>query len=581
MIFEAEQFREKKVYVYGAGKIGEQCLAELREKGLTPVGVVVTSVMAGLKGVLAIEELEVGDRACFLIAGSVSNSVEIQKELHKRGFRDYIFYKDEIEARVRAAVSFVTGYSGEGLGIYGSGVIAQTLFDRVTVRGEIVRIGDEADRDFSPGSCSIEEAAGHGVHDILIADLSEGTSDSYEWIRKEATQKGIRVFDVFGRELSEEAFSDKKLEAEKRKSRCALVIDSSIPQYDKSAGGRLSYHYMKCLKNVGYSVWLLALNTGSNGYEKEYEEAGFQVIRDEDYPKTWLAINGRHFDVVFLQRPECSDFFLDTVLEYSRNAKLIYHPADLQYLRLLRQFEITGDPALKVRAEKDKETECRTIEKSDHIYVVGSREKEIVEELCPGKSVRDIPIYLYDEKCIPDRRPAEEKKDLIFVGGFAHAPNVDAVKWFYKEILPLIKQKIPDIVCHVVGSDAPKDIIGLADSNLVLEGFVSDERLKELYDQTRLSIAPLRFGAGIKGKIIEAAYYGLPVVTTTIGAEGIHEAERFVSIADSAETFADAIVELYVDPERIDRIAEDTRDVVRRNYTARVAEDILKEDLGI
>lgn len=580
-----EYSRNRKIYIYGAGKIGKQCEDLLRQNHINPAGFLVTAKNQENEKdteIIDIDSLIVEDGIGIIIAGSIANSIEMHAELVKRGFKDYVFYNDEIGSRVRGVTSFLDSHYDDMVAVYGSGFITRAVLDRVSSKDRFIVIDeDNEDTDLEDEisiSNKIEDA---GINTVIISDTVDNTSDIFVKKCDKAERAGVKLYDSHGNLLSPKRFVDKKLEAAKQSGRCALVIDGNIPRFDMNAGARLSYYYMNCLKNIGYSVWLLLQDSTSNGYEGKLEEEGIHVVKDEEYVKSWLFINGSLFDLVFLQRPECAEFFGDILFRTCDTAKIIYHPADLRYIRLLRQYELTGDSALKMLAEHDKEIEYTTIRNSDFTYVVGSKEKEIVEKLVPEAIVRDIPIYLYDENSIPARKSASERHDMIFVGGFGHNPNIDAVEWLAEEIMPIILDSIPDIVCRVVGGNAPNHLFEYASDNLIFEGYVADEKLKELYEGSRLAIAPLRFGAGIKGKIIEAAYYGLPVVTTFIGAEGIHEPEKFIVTEDTAKGFADAIICLYSDYDRINRIAEDTKTVIRDNYTSKIAESILRSDLGV
>ncbi len=575
--------KNKKIYIYGAGKIGRRCEIILRQNRINPVAFLVTVKEEEYEkdtGIIEIDSLIPEAGTGIIIAGGISNSIEMHAELVNRGFRNYVFYKEEIESRVRGVTLFLDSHDEDKVAIYGTGFITRAVLDRVSSKKHIVVVDeDNEDIDLGDEISICRSVENEGIDTAIIADTIENTFELFERKYEKAEKAGIKLYDAHGDLLSRERYLDNNLEEAKTQKKCALVIDANIPKYNMNAGARLSYYYMMCLKKIGYEVWLLPVDSTSNGYEVKLEEEGIHVVKDEEYVKLWLFFNGGFFDVVFLQRPECAEFFMDSLLKYCSGAKMIYHPADLRYVRLLRQYEITGDSSLKEQAEQDKEIEINAIENCDFTYVVGSKEKEIVDELVPDKNVRDIPIYLYDENEIPDRRRASERNGLIFVGGFGHNPNIDAVEWLAGEIMPVITERIPGIVCHIVGSNAPDHLLKLADDNLVFEGFVTDERLKELYAGTKLAIAPLRFGAGIKGKIIEAAYHGLPVVTTSVGAEGIHETGNFIVTADTAEEFADAVLRLYSDNERIDKIAEMTKEVILNNYTSKIAEEILREDL--
>ena len=162
-----------------------------------------------------------------------------------------------------------------------------------------------------------------------------------------------------------------------------------------------------------------------------------------------------------------------------------------------------------------------------------------------------------------------------------HAPNVDAVRWFVEDIYPLIRTRLPNIKFTVVGSNPPVEISGLDSNGVIICGRLSDEELQQQYSLRRLVVAPLRYGAGVKGKIVEAMRYGVPTVTTSIGAEGIGDAEKALFIADKASTFADEVIKAYIDNERWNTAAERVTQTVRQNFSRTIAQKILARDMPL
>jgi glycosyltransferase involved in cell wall biosynthesis len=142
--------------------------------------------------------------------------------------------------------------------------------------------------------------------------------------------------------------------------------------------------------------------------------------------------------------------------------------------------------------------------------------------------------------------PFEDRKDLMFLGGFNHPPNVDAVTYLVNDILPAIQRRLPDVKLYIVGSEPPEQIRRLANEHVIVTGFVAD--LEPYLSRVKISVAPLRYGAGVKGKINMSLSYGVPVVATQLAVEGMHlESGKDVLAADDAVAFADAVVKVYED----------------------------------
>ena len=189
--------------------------------------------------------------------------------------------------------------------------------------------------------------------------------------------------------------------------------------------------------------------------------------------------------------------------------------------------------------------------------------------------VKDIVAYVYDE--FKDKIPAdfEKREGILFVGGFAHPPNADAVLWCVREVYPLLRSDM-----EAKGQKVTDEIKALEQpgNGVIIKGFVSEEELAELYDTTRIVVVPLRYGAGVKGKVVEALYNGAAIVTTSVGSEGIPEAETVMEIEDSPEQFARTVADLYADPSRCRQMSDKTQEYVRRHYSVDAAWEVIRED---
>ena len=197
-----------------------------------------------------------------------------------------------------------------------------------------------------------------------------------------------------------------------------------------------------------------------------------------------------------------------------------------------------------------------------------------VDSSIPAKA---ITAYVYEEFRDDISLDFAQKNGILFVGGFGHPPNEDAVLWFAKEVYPLITKK-QDIPFYIVGSNATDAVKRLNSKNIIVKGFVTEEELKELYDTCKLVVVPLRYGAGVKGKVVEALYYGTPMVTTTVGIEGIKGAEEFMEVADEPEEFAQKVLTLYNDNDRLVKTVEDYQKYIKAHNSIDAVWDIVKED---
>jgi glycosyltransferase involved in cell wall biosynthesis len=209
----------------------------------------------------------------------------------------------------------------------------------------------------------------------------------------------------------------------------------------------------------------------------------------------------------------------------------------------------------------------------DVIFYPDPDEVALVEEaLGPGRNYYPNPVFIYDQFQIEQGRArlakikGKQGNRLLFVGGFNHLPNEEGVVWFIEEVLPLVREKLPSAKVDVAGSNPPPSVTGLAGEGIEVLGLVSDEHLERLYSQAALAIAPLRSGAGVKGKIIEALAFGIPVATTPIGAQGIKPAAEILFVGETPEELAQAIIDGLNDREEALRRASNGLDFVARHY---------------
>lgn len=203
-----------------------------------------------------------------------------------------------------------------------------------------------------------------------------------------------------------------------------------------------------------------------------------------------------------------------------------------------------------------------------------------MQQAFPDKPIRNIPLYIYEEIPADINKDFRERQDLLYVGGFGHPPNIDAVLWFAKEVFPTIVNRFPDIKWHVVGGKVTKEIEQLASENIIIEGFVSDEVLEKLYRTCRMAVVPLRFGAGVKGKVVEAGYYQIPLVTTSIGAEGLDTGDGSMLVEDNGSKMADLVCSLYQDFDQLREMSEKGKDFIRNNFLLSKAESVIKLDIS-
>lgn len=361
-----------------------------------------------------------------------------------------------------------------------------------------------------------------------------------------------------------------------------LVVDHYVPHYDKDAGGKCTYMYLLLFVKMGFKVTFIGDNFYKHEpYTTDLNQHGIEVLYGNYYYNNWqdwLKENLHYFDYVYLQRPHISIKYIDIIKQYS-HAKILYFAHDLHHVREYREYLLTNDEEKLKSSEHWKEIEYELFEKADVGHVVGTYEQDVMQKAFPNKPIRNIPLYVYEDILGDINKNFEQRKDLIYVGGFGHPPNIDAVLWFGKEVFPKVLQVYPDLVWHVVGGSVPIEVQELASDNIRIEGFLSDEKLHELYRTCRMAVVPLRVGAGVKGKVVEAAYYQIPLVTTSIGAEGLSSEEGNMIVEDDADKMAELIAELYKDYKSLQKMSDAGITFIQNYFTEAEAERVLLLDI--
>lgn len=367
-----------------------------------------------------------------------------------------------------------------------------------------------------------------------------------------------------------------------RKKKQILVVDHYVPNYDKDAGGRCTYMYLKTFLKMGYQVTFIGDNFAKmEPYTTELLQMGIQVLYGNYYYfgwKYWLAENLKYFDFVYLQRPHISIKYID-IIKYFSNAKIFYFAHDLHHLREYRKYLLDKDTQTLETSKYWKKIEYELFEKSDVGHVVGSYEQEIMQKAFPDKPIRNIPLYVYENLPVDIPKNFAARADLLTVGGFGHPPNEDAVLWFAEEIFPKILAVYPDIKWHIVGGRITEKVLRLKSDNIILEGFVSDDALLKLYMSCRLAVVPLRYGAGVKGKVVEASYYQIPLITTSIGAEGISCKEKSFLIEDDADKIAELVCDIYEDYDKLRIISDNGKAFIENHFMLSSAQKVLLKDM--
>ncbi len=349
-----------------------------------------------------------------------------------------------------------------------------------------------------------------------------------------------------------------------------LVIDACMLTPDHDAGSMRMQAILEILTSLRCKVTFVADNLEyRQPYVSQLQQRGVEVLF-HPYAGSiaeLLAQRSSEFDIVVMSRHYVAVKHLDAVRSFVPNALVVFDTVDLHFLRTERQAELEGSALARAAARSKRDEELALIRKADVTLVVSPFEQALLADLVPDARVMVLSTI---HELLSSGKPFAEREGLVFIGGFQHPPNTDAVLWYAREILPRVREALPGAKTYIVGSKVPANVRALAAEDFIVTGYVPD--VTSYFTGCRASIAPLRYGAGVKGKINLAMSYGLPVVATTPSIEGMHlKAGDDVLIGDDPASFAAEIVRVYQDEALWQKLAAGGRDNIRKHFSRDVA----------
>jgi glycosyltransferase involved in cell wall biosynthesis len=325
---------------------------------------------------------------------------------------------------------------------------------------------------------------------------------------------------------------------------------------------------MKALISIGWIVkfWAQSLMPLTKGYEQSLQDLGVEIFdgpTQAPFP-SWLAQNASEIDCVLLSRPTVAVHYLDHVKELTR-AKVVYYGHDIHFARMRLQAQITKNRRLRDDAANMERVERGLWRAADLVLYLSDEEIETVRSLENGIESRAVTPYSFQK--FVSRSAPPIGATVIFVAGFAHAPNVDAAIWLVENILPLVWRERNDVKLSLIGSDPTLEVRALARRGVEVTGFVGKDELAKRYASARVAVIPLRFGAGVKLKVVEAMQSGLPIVTTPVGAQGMNDLANIVPVCEDDAAIAHAMLKLLSDEEAWWRQSASQLTYVRQRFS--------------
>lgn len=358
-----------------------------------------------------------------------------------------------------------------------------------------------------------------------------------------------------------------------------MIIDDRLPEPDRDSGSLDAVNMIRSLINAGYHV-IYAVQSDRE-QEPRYTQAlldlGAVYLTKADAASlnVFIERHGLHVDLFVLSRVSAGGKLFELVRYNCPNAKIIFNTVDLHYIREARAAHLSADQKALSHSERTRAREEFLVAKSDMTLVVSSVENEILEASVPGSNIAVVPL---SREVRRPGIPFEKRRGIGFIGGFQHAPNVDAIRYFLSAIWPLVHDKDPDIKFEIVGSDLPEDLLrNLPDQVYYLRVL---PEVESWFDTLRMTVAPLRIGAGAKGKIASSLCNGLPCVISSVAAEGMgFEHGDSVLVADLPEAMATEILRLHSDPALWGHLASRAEEVSETQLSIRNFDTVMRETL--
>ncbi|MEP4731430.1 glycosyltransferase [Parvibaculum sp.] len=367
---------------------------------------------------------------------------------------------------------------------------------------------------------------------------------------------------------------DSYTEANRYTAAPLVVLDHRIPTPDRDAGSVLADSLIRAYIELGWHVIFAPTKSRrpSAGYARNFRRLGVECLVRPHF-RTFTDVTGHlarvgWIDYILAFRVNVLTPVMEELRTRWPGARIIYNTVDLHHLRESRQAELTNDDEMRGVAAQTKQMEMRLVADADCTVFLAPTEFEMVvrEEPAARDTALVFPyVFRVPENAKKGLSPA--RRHIVFLGGFCHLPNIDAAVYLKERIWPRLRERLPaDAKLMLVGADAGPDILALDDDRFEVKGFVPD--LAPVFDAARVFVAPLRYGAGIKGKLVHALAYGVPSVATSVAVEGMGLADgRDVLVADGEEAFCDAVLRLYEDEALWQELQRNGVSFVERNYS--------------
>lgn len=408
------------------------------------------------------------------------------------------------------------------------------------------------------------------------------------------TTKGIKAYQVTNLQKLAKRFSSELAEhpipgssvmraACWRSKRNILVVDALTPTPDQDSGSIVTYEVMGAYREAGFGESFFPDHAPywSSKYTSALQRRGVCCYYMPFFGSAEQVLDaGTCFDYALLYRYNVAHPIYRSLRAKAPSTRVLFANVDLHYLRETRAAETANDMQALFSAKLTKKKELEMFAHADASFIHTQFEQEVIQKALP-RPLDNLVVLPWITEAYRHTPGFSARADVMFLGNFPHVPNVDSVLFFVKSIWPELLRGLPSHAkLLVVGNKPPEEVLALASDRVIVTGFV--EELEPYFQASRVFVAPLRYGAGIKGKLVTALAHGVPSVATNIAAEGIAQAQdEHMSIADDPLQFASEVLRIYEDESSWNRMREAGLRYVEDNYSRTAASKICLHALNV
>ena len=420
---------------------------------------------------------------------------------------------------------------------------------------------------------------------IHCEGISHGTDDAQGGKRHQRENR-LKFLERWQSVLSRHGMPDAPLRNFAERSRLGriLLIDTTIPTPNRDSGSVDTVNLMRLLRGQGYHVSFLPENLtefpDDTGLLRNLGVECFHLPHVTDLKSACQDL-APNYDAVIVCRQPLAEKVLPILKQAAPQVPIIFNTIDLHFLRLEREAQLFPDHTATRHASEVRRSELASIDLADATMVVSRHEADLLHQLQPKSRIHQIPLI---RRQVSGPFPSyHQRQAVLFIGGFRHTPNQDAVRFLLEDIWPRARKLGLTAPLHIVGSHIPSFLQDDPKANVRIIGHVPD--LADAFKDCRLSIAPIRYGAGLKGKVIDSIMHCTPVIATSIAVEGsglCHD--HHVLVADDADGLAHALVKLYHSAALWQRLNDEGQEYCRTHYTLEAVDLALRHlltELGL